>query len=210
MVLLNFVGMALLGAILIWGLKAVWMPYFTHHGEGVDVPGVVGKSKNDASYILSGARLDPVFSTRRDTTQRDGVILEQTPGEGCRVKSGRSIFLVVNDLTPETFELPDDIIGMLSKDGARSVLQNMGVDVAPDSQCEYVDGEEDLVLGIKHKGVSKQAGDRIPKDRPVVLVIGRTNSDEANRLREYDGDPYYNTEPSESGSEDDGWAVEEL
>lgn len=210
LVLLNLAGMALFAVIIVLGVK-VWMPYFTHHGEGVEVPGVVGRSKNDACYILSEARLDPVVSTRRDTTQRDGVVLEQTPSMGCRVKSGRSIYLVINDLTPETFELPDDIIGTLSKDGARSLLQNMGVDVVPDDQCEYIEGESDLVLGIKHKGVSKKAGDRIPKDRPIVLVVGRSNDDAANRLRDYDSGTVYQSDGTEDVfSEDDGWAVDEL
>lgn len=173
----NLLAMALLGVAVFVGLL-VWMGSYTMHGEGVDVPDVKGMMLSDARYSLGQLDLvTVVVDSAYVREQPAGIVLEQKPGFGSRVKSGREIYLTVNQKLTPTNTIPD-IAGNCSRREAEARLRSLGFKIGP---IELVPGDPDWVIGLKVNGREVYAGDRVPCDVPVVLVVG-------NNSRDFDGD----------------------
>jgi len=65
----------------------------------VDVPDVIGLKERSASARLASAGLEPVTQERTVTDPaQDGVVVEQRPGSGTQVDSGRQVVIVVGVL----------------------------------------------------------------------------------------------------------------
>ena len=64
---------------------------------GVTVPNVVGKTEAEAKQLLSGLKIEVVYST--DSTQPNGVVLSQSVAEGTAAKKGDAITITVNEIT---------------------------------------------------------------------------------------------------------------
>lgn len=146
-----------------------WMNYYTHHGEGVDVPNVKGMMLSDASYALG--KVDLITVVTDSSYNRDlpaGTVLEQTPGVGSRVKAGREIYLTVNAQQIPTLPIPD-IADNCSLREAEAKLRALGFKLG---NVEHVPGDKDWVLGVKCRGKNVYFGDRVPIDAPIVLVVG--------------------------------------
>ncbi len=208
-VLLNLAGMALVCVLLIMVLKW-WMPIYTHHGEAVDVPNVVGKTFTDANYVLGEAGLEAIIvDSIYDKSKPAGQVLDQTPGEGSRVKEGREILLTINHFNVPTMELPD-IVDNCSRRQAEALLERMGFKLGP---VEYRQGDKDWVLDVKVSGLSVRKGDRVRIDVPVVLVVGRNEKsieDELPEYRQWENTEVYVGDGESGGSDDDIILTEEF
>ena len=143
---------------------------FTHHGEKIEVPSVVGKSLSDAESMLDERDLLAVVV---DSTYVKGAVpgsvLDQSPKAGYEVKGGRVIYLTVNYSAEPRVVLPD-VVGQGSLRQAVAVLQSMGFKLTPHSAVMGID--KDLVIGVKQGGREVHAGESIPRERPLTLVIG--------------------------------------
>ena len=155
----------------------VWrgMDSYTHHGERIEVPNLVGKQETDACYRLNQLGLHGVVvDSAYNKSMPAGCILDQTPTSGRKVKSGREIFLIVNTTRIPTVVLPD-IADNSSLREAQARLTAMGFRLG---SIEYVPGgDKDWVYGIKSRGQNVYAGDRVPIDVPLVLQVGGGSSD---------------------------------
>ena len=72
-----------------------------HVSTGVEkatVPGVVGKSQDDAKKALQDAGFSVVIKNDEDSTKDNGVVLQQSLNEGESVEKGSTITLTVNKL----------------------------------------------------------------------------------------------------------------
>lgn len=150
--------------IFLWGLN-----FYTHHGEGVEVPDVKGLTFDTAEDKLDDADLN-VLVVDSDYIKglAPGTVLEQTPKPGSIVKSGRTIYLTVNAANAPTRALPD-LADNSSIRQAQVKLRAMGFKLGP---VEPIDGEKDWVYAIKYNGKKVFAGDRVPTDATLVLVVG--------------------------------------
>ena len=148
----------------------------TMHGESVEVPDVNGMMMGDAEYALDRLQLVAVVV---DSTyvreQPAGIVLEQRPVSGSRVKSGREIYLTVNRKQKPTNLIPD-IAGNCSRREAEARLRALGFKIGP---MEFVPGDPDWVLALKVNGREVYTGERVPCDVPIVLVVG--NSTQSSR-----------------------------
>lgn len=167
---LNIIGMVVAVGVVIqgtlWGLSA-----YTHHGESYAVPDVTNKTLEQARLLLEQNRLTGVVvDSSYVRGLPSGVILDQTPAGGMRVKEGRTIYLTINtDKVPEV-KIPD-LIDNSSVRQAAAKLKAMGFRLtAP----EYVSGEQDWVYGIKYKGRNLLAGDKVPREAELTLCVGNT------------------------------------
>ena len=151
-----------------------WMDRFTHHGIEVEVPNVKGKLVADAEYELGLAKLTPV---RTDSAYNrnlpPGTVLEQIPASGSHVKEGREIYLTINSTQTPTLTMPD-IADNCSLREAEARLKALGFKLGPN---EYTEGDKDWVLGVKCRGRNILAGERVPIDAPVTLVVGNSDVD---------------------------------
>ena len=169
----NLIAMVLVGIALCIGVW-VWMVSYTMHGESVQVPEVKGMLLNDADYALEKLDLVTVVVDSAYVRQQPaGIVLEQRPAAGSRVKSGREIYLTINQKQTPTNTIPD-IAGNCSRREAEARLRALGFKIGP---MEFVPGDPDWVIALKVNGREVYTGERVPCDAPVVLVIGNSNVD---------------------------------
>lgn len=151
------------------GFFSLLGPY-THHGEKIKVPYVVGMSAYDAQMTLENAGLQGVVNDS-DFMQGlpPGVILEQSPDTLAEVKSGRVISLKINLNGERLVKLPD-LSGNSSLRQARAQLEAMGFKLAPD---KIIDGyPKDLVVGIRQGTKELHSGEMVSKDRALTIMVG--------------------------------------
>lgn len=167
----NLIAMVLVGVALCIGLW-VWMVKYTMHGESVEVPDLKGMTLNDAEYALENLELvTVVVDSAYVREQPAGIVLDQKPGFGSRVKSGREIYLTINQKQTPTNTIPD-IAGNCSRREAEARLRALGFKIGP---MEFVQGDPDWVIALKVNGREVYSGERVPCDAPVVLVVGNSS-----------------------------------
>lgn len=167
-----WINMALMACVLITvPLAAFYMlDTFTHHGEKIEVPSVVGKSASEAESMLISRKLAAVVNDSvYDKHAQPGSVLDQSPKAGYEVKGGRVIYLTIAMSNAPLIKMPD-IVSHGSLREAESTLKALGLRLTPH---EIVEGMPlDLVIGIKQRGKEISAGDLIPRDSPVTIIVG--------------------------------------
>ena len=99
-----------------------------------------------------------------------GIILTQTPAAGSRVKEGRTVYLTITTNDVPLVKIPD-LIDNSSLRQAEAKLKAIGFKL---TEPEYVSGEQDWVYGIKYRGRSLRAGDKVPYEALLTLSVGNT------------------------------------
>ena len=148
---------------------------FTHHGEKIEVPSVTGKMIGDAESMLQERDLVAVVNdSLYDKYSTPGMVLDQMPKTGYEVKGGRVVYLTVAMRNVPTVQLPDVVShGALRE--AEATLTGLGFKLTPN---EPVEGKPlELVVGVKQNGKEVYAGEMIPRDRPLTLLVGAGESD---------------------------------
>lgn len=192
-VLINLIAMAVVIVLLCIGVK-VGLAYYTHHGEGIDVPDLRGMTYLKARLLLEEDNLNIVVSDSGYVkTQPADCILAQTPGFGTKVKSGHTIYVTVNSPSSPTFAIPD-IVDNSSYREAEAKLMAMGFQL---TEPQKVVGEKDWVYGIICRGRRVSNGDRIPIDYPLTLMIGIGSYDEDEITQDDYVDPTYEADPTD-------------
>lgn len=193
---LNIIGMVV--AVIVVVQVVLWrLNVYTHHGEAFEVPDVTNKTLEQAQLLLSQQQLTyMVVDSSYVKGVPSGVILDQTPAQGMRVKEGRVVYLTINtDKVPE-IKIPD-LVENSSMRQAAAKLQAMGFRL---TSPEYVSGEQDWVYGIKYRGRSLMAGDRVPREAELTLCVGSTQVRDSLSVDSFDLelDPEMMSIPSES------------
>lgn len=185
----NLLAMLLVVVLLCFGVK-FGIDIYTHHGEEIAIPDVRRKLFTDAEFLLDqkGLRIE-VSDTGYVKTLPPDCILEQQPGPGRKVKSGRVIYVVINSSHSPLLTLPD-IIDNCSYREARAKLTAMGFRVGPP---EYIPGEKDWVYGVKSRGRILSNGQKVSVDDMVIIQVG-------DGLRSED-DPFIYADPDDYGME---------
>jgi len=158
----------ILAALLV--IVSLSLKSYTQHDSVITVPDVTTLTVDEASPFIEkkGLRYKIVDSIRV-ATARPGVILEQKPVPGARVKQNRFIFLTVNAISEERIIFPD--VQDFSQRQAVATLEANGIHV---SSIEFMPSEyRDLVLGVRFQGRNIPAGFRLPKNSSVTLVVGQ-------------------------------------
>ena len=157
---------------------------FTHHGEKIEVPNVLGKSLYDAETMLKDRGLVAlVVDSMYDKSAPRGSVLEQSPKSGFEVKGGRMVYLTVNLKGEPMAQLPD-VVGHGSLREAVALLQSLGFKLT--AHKPVLGRPKDLVLSVKQGIRDVHAGETIPRDRPLTLVIGGGEIDSTMYEDEFD------------------------
>lgn len=189
----NILAMVLVVALLCFGVK-YGIDLYTHHGEKIQVPNVRHKSFADAEHILDKLGLQIAISdTGYVKTLPPDCILEQSLVPGQVVKSGRTVYVVVNASSTPTLTIPD-VIDNSSYREARARLIAMGFKVG---DPEYVPGERDWVYGIKCKGRLVGTGQRIPVDAYIIIQVGDGRRDLSDSVAYMEAEPIQHEETEE-------------
>lgn len=167
--LLNLLLALVIIVLLLLGLW-FWLRSYTHHGEEVNVPSVVGLYLPEAEPVVQAAGMVLVVADSTFTNNVPlGAIAEQTPPAESHAKQGRQLYVVVNATCKRQVQLPD--VHDLSYRQATATLRSMGVRVSEDYEWEPSE-YKDLVLDVKYNGESLPAGARVDEGAEVTLVVG--------------------------------------
>lgn len=168
---INIMAMIVAIVAVIYG-TLFWMDSYTRHGESHVVPSVKRKNIEEAENILNSQKMQSVII---DSTyvkgEAAGIVLEQTPVPGSRVKEGRSIYLTITTTSVPLIQLPD-IIDNSSMRQAAAKLKGMGFKL---TEPQFIPGEQDWVYGIKYRGKDLKSGDKVPHEAMLTLCIGNTH-----------------------------------
>lgn len=170
----NLIAM-LVVVIVLCILVNMWLGSYTRHGEGFEVPDLTGMDFDKAEAMLEkdGILLETTDSGYNKRLPGNS-ILTQTPGAGTNVKSGRTIYVVVNSTSSPVVAIPD-LIDNSSFREAQARLQAIGFRLLPP---KVIDGEKDWVYGIMNNGRQLQTGERVSIELPLTLVIGNGEYEE--------------------------------
>lgn len=167
---LNLIAMIVVVIGACWG-TLLWLDHYTHHGEAYVVPNVKNKTLGEAQLALHNQKLEGlVIDSSYVKGLPDGMILEQNPAGGARVKEGRTIYLTITTSKVPLVKLPD-LIDNSSLRQAEAKLKAMGFRL---TEPEYVSGEQDWIYGIKYRGRSLMSGDKVPHEAMLTLCVGNT------------------------------------
>ena len=167
----NLIAMVVVLLVACYG-TLYWLDTYTHHGESYIVPDVTNKTVAEAQQLLAtqlinGAIIDSTYIKGA----RAGIILDQTPAAGSRVKEGRTVYLTITTNSVPLIDLPD-LIDNSSLRQAAAKLKSIGFKL---TEPELLPGEQDWVYGIKYKGKDLMSGDKIPHEALLTLCVGSTH-----------------------------------
>ena len=149
-----------------------WLDTYTHHGESYIVPNIKDKTIAEAQKMLADQLINgTIIDSTYIKGARAGIILDQTPAAGSRVKEGRTVYLTVTTNSVPLIDLPD-LIDNSSLRQAAAKLKSIGFKL---TEPELLPGEQDWVYGIKYKGKDLMSGDKIPHEALLTLCVGSTH-----------------------------------
>ena len=193
----NLLAMLVVVVLLCFGLKW-WLSSYTHHGEGIQVPDLYGTPQKEAFEKLDAMGLLLVVNdSSYFETMPAGAIVSQSPNAGQHVKSGRVIYVTINSLTMPCERIPD-LIDNCSYREAEARLKSLGfILLTP----KLIDGEKDWVYGIQYRGRNLVAGDDVPRESELTLVIGNGSAGDEMELEDF-GDSIDESGLSDFGVDD--------
>lgn len=142
---------------------------YTRHGQAVSVPDLSGLNMEEVKQVTEAKNLrfeitDSVYYSE----DRRGTIIDQSPPPNFKVKENRTIFLIINAMTPEKVIMPN-VMGVSLRQ-AQAIIETQGLQVGT---LEYVpDIAVNNVLQQKHNGSEIEPGDMIVRGSQIDLVLG--------------------------------------
>ena len=148
----------------------VWLKSWTSHGETIEVPDLSSLEVSDAQLV---AEKDGLLVKVNDTLSVEGfapgVVVDHFPKKGAKVKTGRTIYLSVNSMSPVMVVMPK--VTDVSLRQATQLLENRGlklgtIDYKPDFADNYV---------FEQRIASRQIepGSKVPKGTAIDLLVGK-------------------------------------
>lgn len=147
-----------------------WLKSYTNHGITIEVPDLVGLSMIDVDKILQKNRLVYKIqdSTNYNPKFKAGVIIEQEPMAGFKVKENRKIYLILNPMDYKKIPFPDVIRKTYRQ--AKPSLESLGFKIG---EIIY---EDDLgkneVIEVRFKNKKILPSDLIRKTSVIDIVLG--------------------------------------
>lgn len=196
---INLIAMVVVVIAAAWSTLA-WLDQYTHHGESYVVPDVKNKSFEQAKTLLNGQHLEvEIVDSNYVKGLPAGIVLDQAPLGGMRVKQGRTVYLTINTNKVPLVKIPD-VIDNSSLRQAAAKLKAMGFRL---TEPELVAGEQDWIYGIKYKGRSLKSNDKVPHEAVLTLCVGDTHLRDS--LRTDSLQMQLNDAPEEAPQVDDSW-----
>jgi len=163
----------LLSMIVIGVLIALTLTFinaYSRHGDSRTVPDITGMTREEAVAQLQNASLE--FAVMDSTFNPDALpstVLNQDPLPNSKVKSGRTVYVVLNMTEAMPVAIPHIETGT-SFISVREVLASRGLKVGEISYKPFQ--YKDVLLEMRYKGKRLKAGQEIPKGSSVDLILG--------------------------------------
>lgn len=167
-VLLNLV-LAIGVFVLLGWLTFRWLEAYTNHGDEVAVPNVMNTTVHRAVQALDEAGLEyEVDSLKYDPKYKPFQVLGVFPRPGAKVKTGRSITLLINPRTWAPVSVPDILDKY--KGLAFRRLEQVGLKMGDTLYEPNI--QRDAIIRILYNGREIRPGTQLPRFSTIALVIG--------------------------------------
>jgi beta-lactam-binding protein with PASTA domain len=160
---------------------------YTRHGESFPVPNFNGLKIDEIESVAdrNNLKYEIIDSLHVDGAQ-PGVVVEQVPEAGFKVKKNRVVFLTINSTVPEKVVLPK--LTDISFRQAQGLIENCGLILG---NISYQPSEyNNLVLKMEQNSKELKQGDIILKGSSVDLVIGSSAGNQDTPLPNLTGLAY--------------------
>ena len=145
---------------------------FTRHGQVHEVPDLSGLSVEEAVQAGKGASLRiEINDSLYVPAYPGGIILEQNPSAGAKVKSGRRVFVTINSFRQKMVEIP--YVTGYSLRQAKNNLEMAGLGI--DKLIYRSDLATNYVLEERYNGKLISSGSKLEAEvgSGVTLVVGK-------------------------------------
>lgn len=148
----------------------IWLKAYTRHDKALRVPDVCLQSIEEAAISLKNTQLRfEIIDSIRNANQPAGVVLEQRPVAGAKVKENRIIYLTINSQEEKYMVVPN--VKDFSQRQAIATLQAVGFNIA---DVRFAPSEyRDLVIDVQHNSVSVANGSSLPVGTALDLIVGQ-------------------------------------
>ena len=171
------IHLAIAIAVGVVGLSIVFLSLnlYTRQGKTIAVPAIKGMNEQQAAMELEKRDLRyTIIDSIHNSDLTPGVIVDQIPTEGSKVKKNRMLFITINAFTAEQVKMPALVDYSLRN--AQVTLEAYGLQTG---RIVYVPSEyTNLVIGQKYKGNDIAAGSSLPKGSAIDLIVGQGLSNE--------------------------------
>lgn len=152
--------------LILWALK-----WYTHHGESMIVPSLLGLTPVQIEQLETISDLEVIIvDSVFDAKMPRGSVLIQDPVPGSKVKRNRKIYLTTVAVMPEKVDMPDLVDLSLRQAGA--TLETYGLQLG---KVTYVpDIAANAVLGQYYKNQTIEPGFEILKGSVIDLKVGQS------------------------------------
>lgn len=197
----NLLGMAVLVCLIVWGAFK-WLDSYTHHGEALVVPDVTAMSVEEAERVFGQHQMVAVVADSNYVSERPaGVVLDQSPVAGQRVKRGRRVYLTINTRSVPMVNVPD-VADNSSVRQAEARLIAAGFKL---TGVEWIAGEKDWVYGVKCKEHELMPGEQVPRGAVLTLMVGDGSDGTARDSLATDSVILQTVEPMDDVNLDETW-----
>lgn len=176
---LKNLGMIVATSILLLTILFVSLNIYTHHREANPLPDFSGLTESQFKEIIKKSDLRyKIIDSVHIADKLPGVVVEQTPNVGEKVKRNRTIFFTINAYTQEKVQMPN-VVESSFRD-AKVTLESYGLKTG---KIIYVPSEyTNLVMGQMYKGKPIERGISIPKGSRIDLMIGKGLSNKKTNI----------------------------
>ncbi len=176
--LLQLIIAAVIIAVLIF-VTMRQLKVYTHHGESLPVPDFSGMEAGESAHVASAKKLKTkIIDSVYVSDVPPGVVIDQVPEAGFKVKENRTIFLTINSMQPEQVTVPK--LTDISYRQAQVLIENSGLKVG---KISYQPSEyNNLVLNVRINSTEIQPGEKIAKGTGIDLIVGRTHGNVTTAL----------------------------
>jgi len=152
----------------------LFLKIYTLHGQGSPVPDFTGLTEQQLQHLIKSKKLryTIIDSTYIDNLPK-GIVIDQTPRAGEKVKKNRNIFFTINAFGEEKVMVPELTSNSLRN--AQETLESYGLKVG---ELIYIPSEyANYVLGQHYKGKPIDPGTMIKKGTSIDLLVGRGSNE---------------------------------
>ena len=164
------IAIAVIGLLVFVFLLKFWLGITTNHSQKIQVPDLHKMSLADVTQKLEELNLSFIVidsaSYNPDFPKKS--VIEQNPEAGGFVKEQRKIYLTLNPSKYRDITIPD--LNGRTKRQATTHLSSIGFKVS--ENYTWVSGiGKNVVRGLKFNGKKIKAGDKIPKNSTIDLIL---------------------------------------
>lgn len=145
------------------------LAWFTNHNEYEIVPDLKGMTVDEATRALESKDLKfEITDSIYTTAVQPGMVVEQVPKAGTKIKNNRAIYATIRCFSAQIVTVPQ-VVDMSVRQGMSTLnglgIKNISIEKIP---TEY----NDLIYELKMNGLPLHAGDKIPVDARLTLIVG--------------------------------------